>query len=83
MGPQAQGHMAMLAFSALVAGSFSLGSLVANDIAPAAMAFVITAVISRLSQYTVLGIDESEVSSLLPDIARILVSGSGSFPATD
>lgn len=53
------------------------------DIAPAAMAFVITAVISRLSQYTVLGIDESEVSSLLPDIARILVSGSGSFPATD
>lgn len=33
----AQGHLAMLAFSALVAGSFSLGSLVANEIAPAAL----------------------------------------------
>ncbi|WP_175582180.1 DMT family transporter [Phaeobacter sp. HF9A] len=32
-----KGHLAMLAFSALVAGSFSLGSLVANEIAPAAL----------------------------------------------
>jgi drug/metabolite transporter (DMT)-like permease len=32
-----KGHVAMLAFSALVAGSFSLGSLVANDIAPQAI----------------------------------------------
>ncbi len=31
------GHLAMFAFSALVAGSFSLGALVANDIAPAAL----------------------------------------------
>ncbi|MEM7720861.1 MAG: DMT family transporter [Pseudomonadota bacterium] len=31
------GHLAMLAFSALVAGSFSLGGQVANDIAPAAL----------------------------------------------
>ena len=30
------GHLAMLAFSALVAGSFSLGALVANDISPTA-----------------------------------------------
>lgn len=30
------GHLAMLTFSALVAGSFSLGSLVANDISPTA-----------------------------------------------
>ena len=37
MSPQLLGHLAMLAFSALVAGSFSLGSLVANDIAPAAL----------------------------------------------
>lgn len=37
MSPHAQGHLAMLAFSALVAGSFSLGSLVANEIAPAAL----------------------------------------------
>jgi len=32
-----KGHAAMLAFSALVAGSFSLGALVANEIAPAAL----------------------------------------------
>ncbi|WP_323767965.1 DMT family transporter [Marinovum sp.] len=32
-----RGHLAMLAFSALVAGSFSLGGLVANEIAPAAL----------------------------------------------
>lgn len=32
-----QGHAAMLCFSALVAGSFSLGSLAANEIAPTAM----------------------------------------------
>jgi len=32
-----QGHAAMLAFSALVAGSFSLGAMIANDIDPAAM----------------------------------------------
>jgi len=36
LGPSARGHLAMLLFSALVAGSFSLGSLVARDIAPAA-----------------------------------------------
>jgi drug/metabolite transporter (DMT)-like permease len=32
-----RGHLAMLAFSALVAGSFSLGGQIANDIAPAAL----------------------------------------------
>ncbi|MEW9918386.1 DMT family transporter [Marimonas sp. MJW-29] len=36
MSPGALGHLAMLAFSALVAGSFSLGSIMANDIDPAA-----------------------------------------------
>jgi drug/metabolite transporter (DMT)-like permease len=36
MSPQLQGHLAMLSFSALVAGSFALGALVANDITPAA-----------------------------------------------
>lgn len=35
MTPAIWGHLAMLLFSALVAGSFSLGSLAANDIAPA------------------------------------------------
>lgn len=37
MSTTTRGHLAMLLFSALVAGSFSLGSLVANEIAPAAL----------------------------------------------
>lgn len=37
MSPQSVGHLAMLAFSALVAGSFALGVLVANEIAPEAL----------------------------------------------
>ena len=32
-----RGHLAMLAFSALVAGSFSLGGQIANEIAPTAL----------------------------------------------
>ena len=36
-GPAAQGHLAMVGFSALVAGSFSLGAMVANDISPSAL----------------------------------------------
>ncbi|MDE4098422.1 DMT family transporter [Phaeobacter gallaeciensis] len=35
--PALRGHIAMLLFSALVAGSFSLGVMVANEIAPAAL----------------------------------------------
>lgn len=34
---EVRGHLAMLGFSALVAGSFSLGVIVANDIAPQAV----------------------------------------------
>jgi len=37
---QMQGHLAMLAFSALVAGSFSLGAIMANDISPVAFTAV-------------------------------------------
>jgi drug/metabolite transporter (DMT)-like permease len=37
MSPSRQGHLAMLCFSMLVAGSFSLGSLAANEIAPGAL----------------------------------------------
>jgi len=47
-GPSARGHAAMLLFSALVAGSFSLGSLAANEIAPLALVlarFVLAAVL--------------------------------------
>ncbi len=36
MTPSGAGHLAMLAFSVLVAGSFSLGALVANEIEPEA-----------------------------------------------
>ncbi len=36
----AKGHLAMLAFSALVAGSFSFGSTIANDIDPVALTAV-------------------------------------------
>ena len=37
LSSEGQGHLAMLVFSALVAGSFSLGTMVANEIAPAAI----------------------------------------------
>ena len=37
MRPDIKGHLAMLTFSALVAGSFSLGSMSANLISPAAL----------------------------------------------
>ncbi|MDE3027855.1 MAG: DMT family transporter [Paracoccaceae bacterium] len=48
LSPQARGHLAMLLFSALVGGSFSLGSMAANLIAPAALnaaRFAIAAVV--------------------------------------
>lgn len=37
LSPQTIGHLSMLLFSALVAGSFSLGGMAANEIAPAAL----------------------------------------------
>jgi drug/metabolite transporter (DMT)-like permease len=40
MSPASIGHLAMLGFSAGVAGSFSLGSMIANDIDPAALTVV-------------------------------------------
>ena len=46
-----RGHLAMLGFSALVAGSFSLGALVANDIDPQAITaarFVLATVVMGL-----------------------------------
>ncbi len=48
MSPEVRGHLAMLTFSALVAGSFSLGALIANQIAPEAVTaarFAIAAVV--------------------------------------
>jgi hypothetical protein len=37
MLPARAGHLAMLAFSMLVAGSFALGALAANEITPTAL----------------------------------------------
>ncbi|MGR3760829.1 DMT family transporter [Roseobacteraceae bacterium NS-SX3] len=48
VSPALRGHAAMLLFSALVAGSFSLGVMIANEIAPAALnaaRFAIAAVV--------------------------------------
>lgn len=57
MSETARGHLAMLAFSALVAGSFALGSMAANHIAPTALnaaRFLLAAfVIGILAQSTV------------------------------
>ncbi|WP_420586228.1 DMT family transporter [Ruegeria sp.] len=62
MSPQARGHLAMLTFSALVAGSFSLGSLVANQIAPEAITaarFLIAAVVIGVAALLTTGLPRS------------------------
>lgn len=59
MSPNTAGHVAMLLFSALVAGSFSLGAIVANDIAPAALnaaRFAIAAVVIGIAASLTTGI---------------------------
>lgn len=59
MTSQAQGHLAMLLFSALVAGSFSLGSLAANEIAPMAITaarFVIAALVVGVAVFATGGV---------------------------
>lgn len=59
MSPQARGHLAMLTFSALVAGSFSLGSIIANEIAPAAlnaMRFAIAALVIGVAALVTTGL---------------------------
>ncbi|NOD65345.1 MULTISPECIES: DMT family transporter [unclassified Ruegeria] len=62
MSPQARGHLAMLTFSALVAGSFSLGSMIANEIAPAALnavRFAIAAVVIGVAALATTGLPRS------------------------
>lgn len=57
-----RGHLAMLAFSALVAGSFSLGSMAAPFIAPEALnavRFVIAAAIMATLVFATGGVDRS------------------------
>ncbi|WP_170462056.1 DMT family transporter [Ruegeria arenilitoris] len=62
MSPQARGHLAMLVFSALVAGSFSLGSMIANEIAPAALnaaRFAIAGVVIGIAALMTTGLPRS------------------------
>lgn len=59
MSEALRGHLAMLTFSALVAGSFSLGVMVANEIAPAALnaaRFAIAAVVIGTAALTTTGL---------------------------
>ena len=58
MRPDIKGHLAMLTFSALVAGSFSLGSMSANLISPAAFnaaRFIIAAMVIAVAVATTTG----------------------------
>ncbi|NOD49489.1 MULTISPECIES: DMT family transporter [unclassified Ruegeria] len=66
MSPQARGHLAMLTFSALVAGSFSLGSMIANEIAPSALnavRFAIAAVVIGIAALATTGLPRSAVQA--------------------
>lgn len=67
MTPRAQGHLAMLLFSALVAGSFSLGSQAANEIAPMAITsarFVIASVLIGIVVLATGGVTTGAVRAL-------------------
>jgi len=62
MTAQARGHLAMLVFSALVAGSFSLGAMIANKIAPEAITaarFLIAAVVIGAAALMTTGLPRS------------------------
>ncbi len=62
MSAQARGHLAMLVFSALVAGSFSLGAMIANQIAPEAVTaarFAIAAVVIGVAALFTTGLPRS------------------------
>lgn len=62
MTPALRGHAAMLAFSALIAGSFALGSMAAPHIAPTALnatRFIFAAVLLGSAAYIVIGIPRS------------------------
>lgn len=63
---QMGGHLAMLAFSALVAGSFALGALVANEVPPLALTaarFLIAAVAAAALAAALTGIPRSAFRS--------------------
>lgn len=61
-----RGHAAMLLFSGLVAGSFSLGSIVANDIAPGALnaaRFAIAALVIGAAALATTGLPRSALAA--------------------
>lgn len=60
MSQALRGHLAMLAFSGLIAGSFALGSMAAGDIAPTALnavRFIIAAVIVGIAAHLTHGLE--------------------------
>jgi len=66
MSPAARGHLAMLLFSVLVAGSFSLGAMAANEISPAALnaaRFAIAAVIIGAAAAATTGISRAALAA--------------------
>ena len=66
MKPAVRGHLAMLTFSALVAGSFSLGSIVANEIAPAALnwaRFAIASLVIGVAAAATTGLQRSALAA--------------------
>ena len=59
-------HLSMLLFSALVAGSFSLGHIIANDISPAALTalrFVIAAVVIGVLVWRTCGVSRDDLTA--------------------
>ena len=59
-------HGAMLLFSAVVAGSFSLGHIIANDIAPAALTalrFMLAAVVMAIWTWRTCGVSRRDLES--------------------
>jgi len=64
--PPMRGHLAMLVFSSLVAGSFSLGSMVANEIAPEALTairFALAALVIGAAALATTGFRRSDFSA--------------------
>jgi len=64
--PTVLSHGAMLLFSALVAGSFSLGHMIANEIAPAALTalrFVIAAVVIGVLVWRTCGVSRDDLTA--------------------
>ncbi len=79
MTPSAQGHLAMLMFSLLVAGSFALGVLVANEIAPVALnavRFWVACAVMGVAVFATTGIPEGAARApwRYPALALFLAS---------